>query len=75
MAIRTKKKIRGVLADALQRLILKYHPHGLPLGTAATTLYGSDTRTHRERIYSLAGALRKNNITFGELKRVVAALF
>lgn len=62
MAVKKKTRMRGVLADALHSLILESHPHGLPLGTAATTLYSSDTRTHRERIYSLAGALRKNNI-------------
>lgn len=61
----TKRKSRkkgGVLADALHKLITDRHPHGLPLGTAAATMYGTDTKNHRERIYRLAGALRKNNI-------------
>jgi hypothetical protein len=57
-----KKAKRGVLADTLHKLIEERHPHGMPLGTAATVLYGSDIKIHRERIYRLAGALRKNNI-------------
>ena len=57
-----QKRKRGVLADALHKLIVDRHPHGLPLGTAAATLYSTDTKNHRERIYRLAGALRKNNI-------------
>lgn len=61
MAVKRGKK-RGVLADALHKLIIERHPHGLPLGTAAARLYGTDTKTHRERIYRLAGALRKYNI-------------
>lgn len=60
--MKVKKAKRGVLADTLHKLIEERHPQGLPLGTAATVLYGSDTKTHRERIYRLAGALRKNNI-------------
>jgi len=60
--VKVKKAKRGVLADALHKLIEERHPQGLPLGKAAAVLYGSDTKTHRERIYRLAGALRKNNI-------------
>lgn len=57
-----KKVRRGVLADTLHKMIEERHPQGLPLSTAAINLYGSDTRNHRERIYRLAGALRKNNV-------------
>jgi len=60
--MRVKKVRRGVLADTLHKLIDERHPQGLPLSTATIVLYGTDTKTHRERIYRLAGALRKNNI-------------
>jgi len=62
MATKRKPRKKGVLADALHKLITDRHPHGLPLGTAAAIMYGADTKNHRERIYRLAGALRKNNI-------------
>lgn len=62
MAVKPRKHRGGVLADALHRLIEERHPNGLPVGHAAADLYGSDTKNHRERVYRLAGALRKNNI-------------
>ncbi|MBE3588142.1 MAG: hypothetical protein IMW93_06240 [Thermoanaerobacteraceae bacterium] len=62
MAAKPRKRRGGVLADALHKLIEERHPNGLPVGQAAADLYGSDTKNHRERVYRLAGALRKNNI-------------
>jgi len=62
MAAKPRKRRGGVLADALHRLIEKRHPDGLPVGHAAADLYGSDTKNHRERVYRLAAALRKNNV-------------
>lgn len=56
------KPRRGVLADTLHKLIEERHPGGLDISLAAISIYGSDTKNHRERIYRLAGALRKNNI-------------